>query len=135
VQLFGDDAFFRCGKCGNEAPADRKAFKQHDLGGKTWCSHCKKNVFVANWKCRCGMPWHMCKLHREGADALRKEKNRNKEELKKEKKTRTSGEGPNYKKTCVIFTAKERRRVESCEIKLSLLSPSLKRKFGHLCTE
>ena len=75
----------------------------------------RKNVFVANWKCRCGMPWHMCKLHREGADALRKEKNRNKEDQKKIKKTRTNGEGRNYKKTCVIFTAEERRRVESCE--------------------
>jgi hypothetical protein len=138
TQLQASDFVFFCGECGNGAPADRKAFKADGLGGKTWCSQCKGNKTVSNWICKCGMRWHTCRFHREAPDVLRKKKQKEKENRKqgkRKKKTSEQKERTSLVKTNVVFTVAERRKIQGCGLKGSLLGPTLKRKFGHLCTD
>ena len=54
-----DDMMFLFGHCGQDAPANRKAFKRDALGIKTWCSECKKSGISVGWKCKCGMHWRV----------------------------------------------------------------------------
>ncbi len=68
-----NDLKYTCGKCGNDAAADRKRFNLRDLGLKSRCGHCKKLRCSRTWRCQCGDFWYLCPRHRGAAGHPRRE--------------------------------------------------------------
>ena len=131
-----EDSLFMCALCGNTASAARKAFSKHDLSAKSWCAICKINRISTSWTCKCGLPRHSCSIHKEVNDLLRTDAGRKKEEADKRGRTRKmSIKRSRCKGATVYFSLAERREVEKRGLKSCLLSPSLRSKYGHLCTD
>ena len=63
--------YFKCPRCPHRLPGIRAAFQSHNLDTRLWCNSCRKSLFVKQWQCSCGIPWHVCPHHQAEPDRLR----------------------------------------------------------------
>ena len=138
--------FFNCAMCGHHILADRNVVDLCDSGVKTRCKRCNKSWETKMWKCKCNLPWHKCSIHRDSPQKMRnahkevpqdvkQRKAKKKEAERQGRKTQVSTRKRSGEKKAVVFTVEEQKNVQNRGLRNSCLSTSLKRKFGHLCTE
>ena len=63
--------FLQCPKCPHKLPGTRSSFQDHNLDSKVWCKQCHCSRLVKQWQCTCGVPWHLCPLHKDEPARLR----------------------------------------------------------------
>ena len=136
--------YFVCGACGNEIPANRRAFKINTLDAKTWCGRCKKSLMAKSYKCQCGVPWYKCNAHQavkatvEGdQDSLSSKVEKKLPEKPKAKTVKSKARGVEQEDLEGNYRVPKRRKQKVCEpvFRVSMLSAGLKRKFASLCQD
>jgi hypothetical protein len=143
TDLRAKDKVFHCGSCNSEVGALRTTFNLSDLEKKSWCGKCMKSHVSTSWKCACGTRWFQCKRHKEVPEIERQKKL--KEESSKRKGVKRKAAEATEDLTTCDRQVHEKRNInfgryaceEVCErgVRMGMLSESLQRKFGHLCTD
>ena len=61
-----ETAFFKCPSpdCAKVQPSTNPAFQRKDLDVKANCKFCLRHEPVRQWKCDCGLRWHLCDVHK-----------------------------------------------------------------------
>ena len=57
--------YLRCPRCPHKLPGTKPVFHDHNLDQRVWCNSCRKSLFVRQWKCGCGLPRHVCPVHKD----------------------------------------------------------------------
>ena len=52
-----------CPRCNIQSTYEHYNFQYQRLDDKAKCTECKKYSSVNDWKCNCGIPWYLCKVH------------------------------------------------------------------------
>ena len=52
--------------CTKLKPSYLKCFQYKNLDNKVKCIFCKRQSIAYNWKCECGIKWHLCPMHGRG---------------------------------------------------------------------
>ena len=63
--------YLQCPRCTHQLPGTKAAFDTHNLDSRVWCNSCQQSLFVRQWRCRCGLPWHTCPTHQGEPARLR----------------------------------------------------------------
>ncbi len=59
VQMF----IIRCPACNKDSPSHSYKLQRKDLDVKIKCIECSRCHPLRNWKCNCGVHWHVCSKH------------------------------------------------------------------------
>ena len=149
-----------CPTCAGTADGTREAFCLTKLDQRTWCKHCSKSRFVRLWRCPCGRLWHTCPVHVAELARLRELNSRKEKrslqrtglERPQLKRTRhlqdqSTGRGvkrngewldktPKQARTVAVNITFSKRETDGVrDFDPRFLSPLLKRRFAHLCTD
>ncbi len=52
-----------CPECNGNELSSNMAFQLHDLDRTCKCKQCKQSSKIRDWRCGCGLRWHLCDLH------------------------------------------------------------------------
>ena len=144
---------FACPTCGTLSDSKRAAFSLTNLDTRTWCRRCKVSRYVRAWQCQCGTQWHLCPTH-VTAPAMEREEHAGAPQRSRRQTDQTTPHPPSRARRGTkrngdwLDAPPKRTRTTAAQITFStsesagikgfdpqLLSPSLKRRFAHLCTD